>query len=161
LFKSFDQAVKDDVGTIRIQRPHKGPFYVSPRPIDQLIANLGKWARLCLCIYLHASSSPSFFFFFFFFFFKIKNLNTINRDVFNRWYKYASMGLTAFGVYLIAKRAFQYIMERRRRWELQKRYFVLVFYHCYLETQNKLKVTDLLCVAKKSHLFDKILITNI
>ncbi|XP_062144784.1 E3 ubiquitin-protein ligase SP1 [Alnus glutinosa] len=76
------EAVKDDVGTIRIQRPHKGPFYVSPRPIDQLIANLGKWAR---------------------------------------WYKYASMGLTAFGVYLIAKRAFQYIMERRRRWELQKR----------------------------------------
>lgn len=76
------EAVKDDVGTIRIQRPHKGPFYVSPRAIDQLIANLGKWAR---------------------------------------WYKYASMGLTAFGFYLIAKRTFQYIMERRRRWELQKR----------------------------------------
>ncbi|XP_077219408.1 E3 Ubiquitin ligase family protein [Tasmannia lanceolata] len=40
------EAVKDDVGTIRIQRPHKGPFYVSPKSIDQLIANLGKWARL-------------------------------------------------------------------------------------------------------------------
>jgi hypothetical protein len=37
------------------------------------------------------------------------------------------MGLTVFGVYLIAKRTFQYIMERRRRSELQKRYFVLVF----------------------------------
>ncbi|KAG6703694.1 hypothetical protein I3842_07G098200 [Carya illinoinensis] len=76
------EAVKDDVGTVRIQRPHKGPFYVSPKAIDQLIANLGKWAR---------------------------------------WYKYASMGLTVFGVYLIAKHSFHYIMERRRRWELQKR----------------------------------------
>ncbi|KAK2990531.1 hypothetical protein RJ640_019811 [Escallonia rubra] len=76
------EAVKDDVGTIRIQRPHKGPFYVSPKPIDQLIANLGKWAR---------------------------------------WYKYASLGFTVFGFYLIAKHAFQYIMERRRHWELRKR----------------------------------------
>ncbi|MBA0795495.1 hypothetical protein Gohar_006355, partial [Gossypium harknessii] len=40
------EAVKDDVGTIRIQKPHKGPFYVSPKSIDQLISNLGKWARL-------------------------------------------------------------------------------------------------------------------
>lgn len=76
------EAVKDDVGTVRIQQPHKGPFYVSPRAIDQLIANLGKWAR---------------------------------------WYKYASMGLTVFGAYLIAKHTFQFLMERRRRWELQKR----------------------------------------
>lgn len=42
----YDQAIKDDVGTIRIQRPHKGPFYVSPKSIDHLVANLGKWARL-------------------------------------------------------------------------------------------------------------------
>nr|DAD19373.1 TPA_asm: hypothetical protein HUJ06_020836 [Nelumbo nucifera] len=76
------EAIKDDVGTIRIQRPHRGPFYVSPKSIDQLIANLGKWAR---------------------------------------WYKYASMGFTVFGVYLIAKHAIQYIMERRRRWDLQRR----------------------------------------
>lgn len=41
----YDQAIKDDVGTIRIQRPHKGPFYVSPKSIDQLILNLGKWAK--------------------------------------------------------------------------------------------------------------------
>jgi E3 ubiquitin-protein ligase MUL1 len=39
------EAIKDDVGTIRIQRPHKGPFYVSPKSIDQLIMNLGKWAK--------------------------------------------------------------------------------------------------------------------
>ncbi|KAL2900544.1 E3 ubiquitin-protein ligase SP1, partial [Bienertia sinuspersici] len=38
------EAIKDDVGTVRIQRPNKGPFYVSPKTIDQLIANLGKWA---------------------------------------------------------------------------------------------------------------------
>lgn len=76
------EAVKDDIGTIRIQRPHKGPFYVSPKTIDQLIANLGKWSR---------------------------------------WYKYASLGFSAFGVYLIAKHAVQYIMEKRRRWELQRR----------------------------------------
>lgn len=40
------QAIKDDIGTVRIQRPLKGPFYVSHKTIDQLIANLGKWARL-------------------------------------------------------------------------------------------------------------------
>lgn len=44
-FSCSEQAIKDDVGTIRIQRPHKGPFYVSPKNIDDLIANLGKWAR--------------------------------------------------------------------------------------------------------------------
>ncbi|XP_073303646.1 uncharacterized protein [Primulina huaijiensis] len=37
--------VKDDTGAIRIQRSHKGPFYVSDKLIDQLIANLGKWSR--------------------------------------------------------------------------------------------------------------------
>ncbi|XP_074559238.1 E3 ubiquitin-protein ligase SP1-like, partial [Curcuma longa] len=36
------EAAKDDVGKIRIQRPEKGPFYISPKNIDQLIANLGK-----------------------------------------------------------------------------------------------------------------------
>uniref|UniRef100_A0A1D1XC26 RING-type E3 ubiquitin transferase n=1 Tax=Anthurium amnicola TaxID=1678845 RepID=A0A1D1XC26_9ARAE len=76
------EAVKDDLGTIRIQQPHKGPFYVSPKNIDQLIANLGKWAR---------------------------------------WYQYASLGFTVFGVYLLAKHAVQHILERRRRWDLQKR----------------------------------------
>ncbi|CAL9774149.1 unnamed protein product [Musa acuminata subsp. burmannicoides] len=76
------EAVKDDVGKIRIQRPHKGPFYVSPKNIDQLIVNLGKWAR---------------------------------------WYQFASMGFTVFGVFLLAKHALQYILERRRRRELQKR----------------------------------------
>ncbi|KAL6505100.1 Subtilisin-like protease 1 [Orobanche gracilis] len=75
-------AVKDDVGSVRIQRPHKGPFFVSDKTIDQLIANLGKWSRLC---------------------------------------KYASMGLTVFGVYLLAKHAIQYIMERRRHREMRKR----------------------------------------
>ncbi|KAF7804780.1 E3 ubiquitin-protein ligase SP1 [Senna tora] len=76
------EAAKDDIGTIRVQRPHKGPFYVSPKTIDQLIANLGKWAR---------------------------------------WYKFASMGLTVFGAYLIAKHAIQYFLERKRRRELQRR----------------------------------------
>ena len=50
----------------------------------------------------------------------------INGDIFTRWYKYASMGLTAFGVYLIAKHAIQYVMQRRRRWELQRRYFKVI-----------------------------------
>ncbi|XP_019055920.1 PREDICTED: E3 ubiquitin-protein ligase SP1-like isoform X2 [Nelumbo nucifera] len=81
-FTVVGEAVKDDIGTIRIQRPPKGPFYVSPKSIDQLIANLGKQAR---------------------------------------WYKYSSMGFTIFGVYLIAKHAIQYIIERRRRWDLQRR----------------------------------------
>ncbi|KAK3415731.1 hypothetical protein EUGRSUZ_H01525 [Eucalyptus grandis] len=81
------EAVKDDIGTVRIQRPHKGPFYVSPKTIDQLISNLGKWAR---------------------------------------WYRYASYGFTVFGICLIAKRAIQYIMERKRRWELQRRVLAAV-----------------------------------
>ncbi|KAF8679082.1 hypothetical protein HU200_045840 [Digitaria exilis] len=76
------EAIKDDVGTIRIQRPHKGPFYVSPKSIDQLILNLGKWAKL---------------------------------------YRLASMGFATFGVFLLAKRAVQHFLERRRRHELQKR----------------------------------------
>ncbi|CAD6222801.1 unnamed protein product [Miscanthus lutarioriparius] len=76
------EAIKDDVGTIRIQRPHKGPFYVSPKSIDQLILNLGKWAKL---------------------------------------YRLASMGFATFGVFLLAKRAIQHFLERKRRHELQKR----------------------------------------
>ncbi|ONM60195.1 Protein trichome birefringence-like 10 [Zea mays] len=75
-------AIKDDVGTIRIQRPHKGPFYASSKSIDQLIVNLGKWAKL---------------------------------------YRIASMGFATFGVFLLAKRALQHFLERRRRHELQKR----------------------------------------
>ncbi|KAI4301297.1 hypothetical protein L6164_034589 [Bauhinia variegata] len=51
------EAAKDDIGTIRIQRPYKGPFYVSPKTIDQLIANLGKWARW----YKYASFGLTFF----------------------------------------------------------------------------------------------------
>ncbi|KAH0663626.1 hypothetical protein KY285_029475 [Solanum tuberosum] len=76
------EAVKDDIGTVRIQRPHKGPFYISHKTIDQLIANLGRWAR---------------------------------------WYKYASMGFTAVGVYLLVKHTFHYMMERKRHWELRRR----------------------------------------
>ncbi|OAY85734.1 Mitochondrial ubiquitin ligase activator of nfkb 1 [Ananas comosus] len=68
--------------TVVGERPDRGPFYVSPKDIDQLIANLGKWAR---------------------------------------WYQFASMGFTVFGVFLLAKHALQYVLERRRRWELQKR----------------------------------------
>ncbi|WJX13786.1 Subtilisin-like protease 1 [Trifolium repens] len=76
------EVVKDDVGTIRIQRPRKGPFFVSPKTIDELIANIGKWAS---------------------------------------WYKWASVGLTALGVYMIANHAIRYILERRHRREFQKR----------------------------------------
>lgn len=108
-FELYDQAAKDDIGTIRIQRPHKGPFYVSPKTIDQLIANLGKWARLlysCIDVYL-MFWCVSFW---------------IDSNALVRWYKYASVGLTLFGAYLMAKHAIQYILERRRRGELQKRY---------------------------------------
>ena len=76
------EAMKDDIGTIRIQKPPKGPFYVSPKSIDQLIANLGKWAR---------------------------------------WYKFASLGFTIFGVYLMTTHAIRHIMERRRHHEWQRR----------------------------------------
>ncbi|KAG0555802.1 hypothetical protein M758_11G003500 [Ceratodon purpureus] len=39
------EAVKDDRGLIRIQKPNKGPFYVTPKSLDQLVANLGRWSR--------------------------------------------------------------------------------------------------------------------
>ncbi|KAG6526878.1 hypothetical protein ZIOFF_008965 [Zingiber officinale] len=38
------EAAKDDAGKIRIQRPDKGPFYISPKNI-MLITTFGKWAR--------------------------------------------------------------------------------------------------------------------
>ncbi|CAN6452785.1 unnamed protein product [Victoria cruziana] len=41
--------------------------------------------------------------------------------IFFRWYQYASFGFTCFGVYLIAKHVVSYILERRRRWDLQRR----------------------------------------
>jgi len=74
--------MKDDIGTIRIQKPIKGPFYVSPKFIDQLIANLWKWAR---------------------------------------WFKFASLGFTIFGVYLMKTHALRHIMERRRQREWKRR----------------------------------------
>ncbi|KAB2605260.1 hypothetical protein D8674_004977 [Pyrus ussuriensis x Pyrus communis] len=43
------EAVKDDVGTIRIQKPHEGPFYVSTKSIDELIASHKNWARFLKC----------------------------------------------------------------------------------------------------------------
>nr|CAD1829220.1 unnamed protein product [Ananas comosus var. bracteatus] len=89
-FTVVGEAVKDDVGTVRIQRRIEDHFYVSPKDIDQLIANL-----------------------------ESGQANT--SDKFNRWYQFASMGFTVFGVFLLAKHALQYVLERRRRWELQKR----------------------------------------
>ncbi|XP_024403393.1 E3 ubiquitin-protein ligase SP1 [Physcomitrium patens] len=41
------EAVQDDRGLIRIQKPDKGPFYVTPQSQDQLIENLGRWSRWC------------------------------------------------------------------------------------------------------------------
>jgi hypothetical protein len=108
IFELYDQVARDDVGTIRIQRPSKGPFYVSPKTIDDLIANLGKWARLLYFIFAYCMVFPTRFF---------KWLN-----FFIRLYKFASVGLTALGVYMIANHAIRYILERRRRSELQKRY---------------------------------------
>ncbi|RHN81210.1 putative E3 Ubiquitin ligase, GIDE-type [Medicago truncatula] len=41
------EASKDDDGTVRIQRPLKGPFYVSGKTIDENIANFVDYARYC------------------------------------------------------------------------------------------------------------------
>ncbi|KAA0050873.1 mitochondrial ubiquitin ligase activator of NFKB 1 [Cucumis melo var. makuwa] len=51
------KVAKDDI-TIRIQPPHKGPFYVSPKTVDQFISNLGKWVRW----YKYASTGLSIFY---------------------------------------------------------------------------------------------------
>ncbi|KAL5701629.1 RING-type E3 ubiquitin transferase [Ranunculus cassubicifolius] len=76
------EAIRDDIGKVRIQRPHKGPFYVTPKSIDQLISNLGAWARM---------------------------------------YKFASLGFSVVGLYLIAKNVIRFLLQRRRRAELQRR----------------------------------------
>eukprot|EP00850_Spirogloea_muscicola_P001177 SM000004S15047 [mRNA] locus=s4:971486:973483:- [translate_table: standard] len=39
------EALKDDRGAVRLQRPQRGPFHVSPKSLDQLITTLGKWSR--------------------------------------------------------------------------------------------------------------------
>jgi hypothetical protein len=58
LFKLlFDQASKYDDGSVRIQRPREGPFYVSYKTIDELIANFENFARLLyfiviFCVFL-------------------------------------------------------------------------------------------------------------
>ncbi|GAU30713.1 hypothetical protein TSUD_39370 [Trifolium subterraneum] len=43
------KASRDDDGTIRIQRPAKGPFYVSHKTIDAHIADFASVARWCKC----------------------------------------------------------------------------------------------------------------
>ena len=118
------QAVKDDVGTLRIQRPLKGPFYVSHKNIDQLIANLGKWARLFtisqIVINLFHNSLvcrlARYSYIILFLFSKILEYFKIHEAVFifstaptfffyifvlnvafDRWYKYAVVGFAAFG----------------------------------------------------------------
>ncbi|CAI7755869.1 unnamed protein product [Closterium sp. NIES-54] len=42
------EAVRDDRGSITLQRPHQGgPFFVSPRSLDTLIASLGTFSQWC------------------------------------------------------------------------------------------------------------------
>ncbi|WZZ18241.1 hypothetical protein YC2023_111330 [Brassica napus] len=50
------EAVKDGSGNVRIQKPDQGPFYISPKPLDQLIPTLGTW------IFKYASMGASFCF---------------------------------------------------------------------------------------------------
>uniref|UniRef100_M4CU31 RING-type E3 ubiquitin transferase n=1 Tax=Brassica campestris TaxID=3711 RepID=M4CU31_BRACM len=52
------EAVKDGSGNVRIQKPDQGPFYISPKPLDQLIPTLGTWSR----IFKYASMGASFCF---------------------------------------------------------------------------------------------------
>ncbi|GJP45261.1 hypothetical protein CLOM_g4672 [Closterium sp. NIES-68] len=47
------EAVRDDRGSITLQRPHQGgPFFVSPRSLDALIASLGTFSQWCRWLYL-------------------------------------------------------------------------------------------------------------
>ncbi|KAL5701625.1 RING-type E3 ubiquitin transferase [Ranunculus cassubicifolius] len=41
------EAVKDEKGQICIQRPEKGPFYVSSKGVDQIISDLRRDGRFC------------------------------------------------------------------------------------------------------------------
>ncbi|XP_072959456.1 E3 ubiquitin-protein ligase SP1-like isoform X2 [Typha angustifolia] len=112
------EAVKDDTGRVRVQRPHKGPFYVSQKDTDQLISDLGEWAwwynfaslgftavGACL-LAKHAAQ----------YFLERRHWWELHK----RWYKFASLGFTAIGAYLLANHAAQYFLERRRRKELHK-----------------------------------------
>lgn len=124
------EAVRDD-GTIRIERPRRGPFCVSSKSLDELIANLLKWER---------------------------------------WYQYASVGFTVFGIYLLAKQAVQYILEKRRRWELQKRVLAAAAQRQAQETEGsngfdkvsdspkKEKATPDLCVICLEHEYNAVFV---
>ncbi|KAF9615511.1 hypothetical protein IFM89_023893, partial [Coptis chinensis] len=84
-------AVKDDIGTILIQRPHKGPFYVSPKSIDQLIANLGIWSRLFSKMWYRSVS--------FLIHYQLYVIDLLQLVQTTEFYKYASMGFTVVGVF--------------------------------------------------------------
>ncbi|XP_072983287.1 E3 ubiquitin-protein ligase SP1-like isoform X2 [Typha latifolia] len=112
------EAVKDDTGRVRVQRPHKGPFCVSEEDIDQLISHVGRWAwwynfaslgftavGACL-LAKHAAQ----------YFLERRHWWELHK----RWYNFASLGFTTVGAYLLAKHAAQYFLERWRRKELHK-----------------------------------------
>ncbi|CAB4291758.1 unnamed protein product [Prunus armeniaca] len=88
------EVVKDAVGTIRIQKPHDahdGPFYVSPKSIDELIASHRNWGR-----FLYQVSQICIF-----------------------WFGFHRSYFDCHGT-LIAMEFNEYIMERQRRFELQR-----------------------------------------
>lgn len=88
--------------------PRKGHFMSLPKPLMNSLQILGN-GRGCFNLYLLILwfCLQDFFYW---------------LNFFIRWYKCASLGLTVLGAYLIANHAIRYILEKRRRSELQKRY---------------------------------------
>lgn len=69
----------------------------------------------------------------------------MSQTVFYRLYKYASMGLTVFGVFLITKHVIDFLLERRQRREIQKRYVK----HLSVYKANNCPQLDQFCFPRK------------
>ncbi|KAF9597624.1 hypothetical protein IFM89_020103 [Coptis chinensis] len=92
------EAVKDDIGTILIQRPHKGAIYVSPKVLINSLQILG-YGQGC---FLKCGTEVL----------QVR-LYGVHRVV---------------GVFLIAKHTIRYIMERRRRYDCSEGSTMLLCY---------------------------------
>ena len=87
--------------------PPKGHFMSLPKQLTNSLQILGD-GRGCFTLYLLIVC------------FCLQGFYWLNYFI--RWYKCASAGLTVLSVFMIANHAIRYIMERRRRNELEKRY---------------------------------------
>lgn len=87
-----------------------------------IIYNFPASSHIRACRFLLSSLLSYLIFLFYFILFFTVN----DPGLFSRWYHYASMGLTVIGFCMIVKKGIEYVLERRQRWEFQRRYVKFV-----------------------------------